>query len=71
MQALGYRQIAAHLNGQYTLEEAIEDVRAGHRKYAKRQRTWFRGSEGLHCLDGLQDDLVLNATNIQNSSFSS
>ncbi|HUF75169.1 MAG TPA: tRNA (adenosine(37)-N6)-dimethylallyltransferase MiaA [Longimicrobiales bacterium] len=38
----GYREIAAHLRGEATLEEAVEQIRASTRRYARRQLTWFR-----------------------------
>ena len=38
----GYREIAAHLRGASTLEEAVEQIRASTRRYARRQLTWFR-----------------------------
>ena len=41
-QALGYRQILAHLRGELTLSEARVQIQAKTRHYAKRQMTWFR-----------------------------
>lgn len=38
----GYREIAAHVRGERTLEEAMDDIRTVTRQYARRQRTWFR-----------------------------
>ncbi len=42
MQALGYRQIAAYLEGEMTLEEAVCEVKLQTRHFAKRQMTWYR-----------------------------
>lgn len=42
MQGLGYKEIAAFLNGEYTLEDAIERIKQDTRHFAKRQLTWFR-----------------------------
>jgi len=41
-QAIGYRELAAHLAGDLSLEEAIEETIRATRRYAKRQLTWFR-----------------------------
>lgn len=41
-QSLGYRQVIAHLNGETTLEQTIDQVKTKTRQYAKRQMTWFR-----------------------------
>lgn len=42
MQGLGYRQLAAYLNGELTYEEAVELTKKDTRHFAKRQLTWFR-----------------------------
>ncbi len=41
----GYRDLAAHLRGEATLEAAIEGVRAATRRLAKAQAAWFRRSD--------------------------
>jgi tRNA dimethylallyltransferase len=42
-QAIGYRQLAAHIQGDLSLEQATEDIVRATRQFAKRQMTWFRG----------------------------
>ena len=42
MTATGYREIAHYLEGDQTLEEAMENIRKNTRRYARRQLTWFR-----------------------------
>lgn len=42
MQAIGYRQVVEHLNGERSLEETIELIKARTRQFARRQMTWFR-----------------------------
>ena len=41
MRAIGVREIASHLRGESTLEEAIAAGQQATRNYAKRQYTWF------------------------------
>lgn len=41
-QAVGYAEIIAHLQGQCSLDEAIEQIKINTRHLAKSQRTWFR-----------------------------
>jgi tRNA dimethylallyltransferase len=53
--AIGYRQIAAHLEGRITLEQAIEETRQESRRYAKRQVTWFHSDPSIVWLDGSGD----------------
>ena len=42
MKALGVRELAAHIEGKLTLEDAIDQAQRETRRYAKRQMTWFR-----------------------------
>ncbi|HEX4350560.1 MAG TPA: tRNA (adenosine(37)-N6)-dimethylallyltransferase MiaA, partial [Verrucomicrobiae bacterium] len=42
MQAIGYRQVVEHLQGERGLAETIELVKTRTRQFAKRQLTWFR-----------------------------
>ncbi|MCG6955118.1 MAG: tRNA (adenosine(37)-N6)-dimethylallyltransferase MiaA [Gemmatimonadetes bacterium] len=42
MSGTGYRELARHLAGELTLEEALELMERSTRRYARRQRTWFR-----------------------------
>ena len=42
MQAIGYKEFVAALEGRGTIEEAADQVRQSSRRYAKRQLTWFR-----------------------------
>ncbi|WP_018590996.1 tRNA (adenosine(37)-N6)-dimethylallyltransferase MiaA [Terrisporobacter glycolicus] len=42
MQGIGYKEIVKYLEGEYTLEEAVEIIKRDSRRYAKRQITWFK-----------------------------
>jgi tRNA dimethylallyltransferase len=42
MTAVGYKDLARSLRGEISLDEAIERVRHGTRRYARRQLTWLR-----------------------------
>jgi len=41
MQSLGYRQMAVHLTGAISIDEAACQIKKQTRHYAKRQITWF------------------------------
>ena len=45
MQGIGYKEVVKYLEGEYTLEEAIEIIKRDSRRYAKRQITWFKRYE--------------------------
>lgn len=47
MQGLGYKEVAAYLEGELTLEEAKEIIKRDTRHFAKRQITWFKREEDV------------------------
>lgn len=47
LQSIGYKEVAAHLRGAISLEEAKQEMLKATRAYAKRQYTWFRKEPGL------------------------
>jgi tRNA dimethylallyltransferase len=51
LQTMGYKQICRYLMGQYSLEEAIEEIKKETRRYAKRQLTWFKKDPNIHWFD--------------------
>ncbi|VXB57987.1 tRNA dimethylallyltransferase [Brevundimonas sp. G8] len=42
MKAVGVRELAAHLSGELTRDDAVAALKQATRNYAKRQLTWFR-----------------------------
>lgn len=59
-QAIGYKEIVAALEGAITLPEAVEAIKLATRRYAKRQRTWFRKDERISwiCADSPDIDAL-------------
>ncbi len=48
MQAIGYKELMGYMRGECSLEEAKELLKQSSRRYAKRQRTWFRRNPKIH-----------------------
>jgi tRNA dimethylallyltransferase len=48
MQAIGYKEVAAAIAGEVSLETAIDDVKRATRRFAKRQLSWFRRDPRIH-----------------------
>ncbi len=65
MRAVGYRQLWAHLQGQYELEEATRRAIIATRQLAKRQLTWIRGEQGFTRV--LTDGLDIQASWIRDA----
>jgi tRNA dimethylallyltransferase len=51
MQAIGYKEIIAYLEGETTLDEAIALLKRNTRRFAKRQLSWFRMMPQIHWFD--------------------
>lgn len=51
MQAIGYRQVVQHLNGERDLQTTIDLVKLKTRQFAKRQITWFRRQLALDWIE--------------------
>ena len=54
-QALGYKQIISYIEGENTLDEAIESAIASTRRFARRQEKWFRRDPRIQWME-LQED---------------
>lgn len=50
-QAIGYKEIIAAKRGEISLDEAFRQIKTATKRYAKRQRSWFRRDKRLTVLD--------------------
>ena len=50
-EGIGYKEIIAYLEGECSLDTAIEEIKRNSKHYAKRQLTWFRGKDYVRWLD--------------------
>ena len=48
MQAIGYKEFIDALRGRIPMEQAVSDLKQSTRRYAKRQKTWFRRNRDIH-----------------------
>ncbi len=51
MQGIGYKEMLRYLEGEYSLEDAVEKVKQESRRFAKRQLTWFRREKEVIWID--------------------
>lgn len=62
MQGLGYKEIAAALEQECTMEEAVYRLKRDTRHFAKRQMTWFRREREVVMLDkgehGMTEEII-------------
>jgi tRNA dimethylallyltransferase len=50
-QALGYKELIAHLRGESSLEEAVDTIILRTRQFAVRQERWFRRDPRVRWVD--------------------
>ena len=53
--SVGYREMRAHVDGACDLEAAVGSLVVSTRRFAKRQRTWFRAEPGVLWRDPVRD----------------
>ena len=61
MRAIGYREVGLLLAGHMTETDAREAILLATRRYAKRQRTWFRAEAGLRWVDAERTEEALKS----------
>ncbi len=54
-QALGYRELLAHVRGEVTLDDAVDEAVRRTRRFARRQRSWFRRDPRIEWLESSSD----------------
>ena len=54
--AIGYKELFKYLDGEITLEEAIDLIKKNSRHYAKRQYTWFNNQMDIKWFNTNYDD---------------
>ncbi len=59
LNTVGYKEIISYLDGEISLERAVELIKRNTRRYAKRQMTWFRRDERIKWF-GIKKDEDVN-----------
>ena len=65
---IGYKELFDFFEGKSTLSEAVDAIKQGTRRYAKRQLSWFRRNSRIRWL-APDDNLAENATDIIKSTI--
>ena len=58
-QALGYRELLAHVRGACSLDEAVDEAVRRTRQFARRQRAWFRRDPRIEWLTADEDPMTV------------
>lgn len=68
-QAIGHKELKPYLDGDISLDDAVDNLKKETRHYAKRQLTWFRRNDSINWLYGDEmsfDQLVSSAEMLVN-----
>ncbi len=60
MQSIGYLEINRYIDGEISLDEAVEMIKIETRRYAKRQMTWFRKNKRMEWFHLNERDRVID-----------
>ena len=66
-QAIGYKEIVSALDGDISMDEAVDEIKTATKRYAKRQRTWFGKDKRIHWInaDALNlDDMLAESLSL-------
>ncbi len=55
MQSIGYKEITQHLDGEISLDEAVELIKRDTKRFAKRQMTWLRKDDEINWFETAKD----------------
>ena len=68
-QAIGYKELLSYLEGQATLDEALDALKLASRRYAKRQLTWFRRENAYRLYLDTEDGRMRDVADITRELF--
>ncbi|MEN0055326.1 MAG: tRNA (adenosine(37)-N6)-dimethylallyltransferase MiaA [Mucilaginibacter sp.] len=63
LQTVGFTELFDYIDGQITLEKAIEMIKQNTRRFAKRQLTWFRRDAEFHWFQASDADVIEQMVN--------
>jgi tRNA dimethylallyltransferase len=61
MQSLGYKHLLRHLSGEWSLSEAVAELKRDTRRYAKRQISWFNADPQVRWIDVPEKEMTTEA----------
>ncbi|TKC07056.1 tRNA (adenosine(37)-N6)-dimethylallyltransferase MiaA [Pedobacter frigoris] len=60
LNTVGYSELFDYLDGESTLQEAVDKIKQNTRRFAKRQLTWFRKDDSITWFEPNQTNAVIN-----------
>ena len=60
LNTVGYKEMFTHIDGTWTLDEAVERLKGNTRRYARKQLTWFKNDSQMTWFSPNDKQLILN-----------
>jgi tRNA dimethylallyltransferase len=60
LNTVGYKELFAYMEGQWSLEEAVERIKGNTRRYARKQLTWFKRDDSMQWFHPNEKDKILS-----------
>jgi tRNA dimethylallyltransferase len=65
LNSVGYKELFAHFDGEYSLEKAIELIKRNSRHYAKRQLSWFKRDVSIKWFEPTEKEIIIEYITFQ------
>jgi tRNA dimethylallyltransferase len=63
LNTVGYKELFSYLDGECSLEEAVDLIKRNTRKYARKQLTWFRRDQEIKWFEPEQIQEIIEYVN--------
>lgn len=70
LNTVGYKELYKYMDGDWTLDFAINMIKQDSRHYAKRQLTWFNRDKEIHWFHPQEEDEIIRFIETSDSQFS-
>ena len=60
LNTVGYKEMFKYIDGEWTLDEAVERIKGNTRRYARKQQTWYKKDDGIVWFDAAEREHILN-----------
>ncbi len=60
LNTVGYKELFKYIDGEWSLEQAIEKIKTNTRRYAKRQLTWFKKDSEINWFSPADVESIIN-----------
>ena len=60
LNTVGYKEMFKYINGEWTLDEAVERIKGNTRRYARKQQTWYKKDDDIVWFDAAEREHIFN-----------